>query len=110
MQRARFSFSEVSRSQHNQPRCSELEDRKQALLHKLEQQDQEDMDSVEQVLDMKQILEETSLQIQLREKEIADLKSLLEQQSVATNGLAVVLLPLRIWSMRMRSSLKNVRG
>ncbi|MFN7289994.1 MAG: hypothetical protein ACK5T6_05365 [Pirellula sp.] len=38
---------------------------------------------------MKHILEETSVQIQIREKEIADLRSLLEQQSVATNGLAV---------------------
>ncbi len=65
------------------------EDRKQALLHMLEQQDQEELDSVEKVLEMKHILEETSVQIQIREKEIADLRSLLEQQSVATNGLAV---------------------
>jgi hypothetical protein len=65
------------------------EDRKQALLHMLEQQDQEELNSVEKVLEMKHILEETSVQIQFREKEIADLRSLLEQQSVATNGLAV---------------------
>jgi hypothetical protein len=65
------------------------EDRKQALLHMLEQQDQEELNSVEKVLEMKHILEETSVQIQFREKEIADLRSLLEQQSVAANGLAV---------------------
>lgn len=65
------------------------EDRKQALLHMLEQQDQEELDSAEKILEMKQILEETSVQIQIREKEIADLRSLLEQQSIAANGLAV---------------------
>ncbi|MCU0712476.1 MAG: hypothetical protein MUC43_10495 [Pirellula sp.] len=65
------------------------EDRKQALLHMLEQQDQEEFDSAEKILEMKQILEETSVQIQIREKEIADLRSLLEQQSIASNGLAV---------------------
>ncbi|MCU0718258.1 MAG: hypothetical protein MUC83_01025 [Pirellula sp.] len=65
------------------------EDRKQALLHMLEQQDQEELESIEKVLEMKHILEETSVQIQIREKEIADLRSLLEQQSVAANGFAV---------------------
>ena len=65
------------------------EDRKQALLHMLEQQDQEELDNVEKVLEMKHILEETSVQIQIREKEIADLRSLLEQQSIATNGMAI---------------------
>jgi hypothetical protein len=65
------------------------EDRKQALLHMLEQQDQEELGVVEKVLEMRQILEETSVQIQIREKEIADLRSLLEQQSIAANGLAV---------------------
>ncbi len=65
------------------------EDRKQALLHMLEQQDQEELDNAEKILEMKQILEETSVQIQIREKEIADLRSLLEQQSIAANGIAV---------------------
>jgi hypothetical protein len=65
------------------------EDRKQALLLMLEEQDQQETGSVEKVLEMKQILEETSIQIQIREKEIADLRSLLEQQSIAANGFAV---------------------
>lgn len=65
------------------------EDRKHALLKMLEEQDQQELSSAENVIEMKQILEETSVQIQIREKEIADLKSLLEQQSIAANGFAV---------------------
>lgn len=65
------------------------EERKHALLKMLEEQDQQELSSAENVIEMKQILEETSVQIQIREKEIADLKSLLEQQSIAANGFAV---------------------
>lgn len=65
------------------------EDRKQALLQILEQQELDSNEGATETLDMKRILDETSAQVSLKDKEIADLRSLLEQQSVAANGMAI---------------------
>ncbi|XZE19790.1 hypothetical protein SH449x_005119 [Pirellulaceae bacterium SH449] len=65
------------------------EDRKQALLQILEQQELDSNEGAAETLDIKRILDETSAQVNLKDKEIADLRSLLEQQSVAANGMAI---------------------
>jgi hypothetical protein len=65
------------------------EDRKQALLQILEQQELDSNEGATETLILKRILDETSAQVSLKDKEIADLRSLLEQQSVAANGIAI---------------------
>jgi hypothetical protein len=65
------------------------EDRKQAWLHQLEREETDGSIEESNSIEIREIIERTSEQIQLRNREIADLKSLLEQQAVATNGIAV---------------------
>jgi hypothetical protein len=66
------------------------EERKQAWLRQLEEEDSGDgtADSKKR-LEVQDIIDRTTQEIDRRDREIADLKSLLEQQAVAANGMAV---------------------
>jgi hypothetical protein len=64
------------------------EERKQAWLRQLEEESEGAVDT-KKTLEIQEILTRTSQEVERRDREIADLKSLLEQQAVAANGMAV---------------------
>jgi regulator of replication initiation timing len=64
--------------------------RKQALLRQLEAETHgEELCDPKKVLDIERVLEQTDSEIARRDREIADLRSLLEQQAIAQNGMAI---------------------
>ena len=66
------------------------EERKLAWLRQLEHETQvENNVSPSRVLEIEKVIEQTDQEVLRRDKEIADLKSLLQEQSVASNGMAV---------------------
>jgi hypothetical protein len=66
------------------------EERKLAWLRQLEHETQvENNVSPSRVLEIEKVIERTDQEVLRRDKEIADLKSLLQEQSVASNGMAV---------------------
>ena len=66
------------------------EERKLAWLRQLEHETQvENNVSPSGVLEIEKVIEQTDQEVLRRDKEIADLKSLLQEQSVASNGMAV---------------------
>jgi hypothetical protein len=66
------------------------EERKLAWLRQLEHETQvENNVSPTRVLEIEKVIEQTDQEVLRRDKEIADLKSLLQEQSVASNGMAV---------------------
>ena len=66
------------------------EERKLAWLRQLEHETQvENNISPSRVLEIEKVIEQTDQEVLRRDKEIADLKSLLQEQSVASNGMAV---------------------
>ncbi len=66
------------------------EERKLAWLRQLEHETQvENNVSPSRVLEIEKVIEQTDRELLRRDKEIADLKSLLQEQSVASNGMAV---------------------
>ncbi|AMV34517.1 hypothetical protein VN12_20495 [Pirellula sp. SH-Sr6A] len=65
------------------------EERKQAWLRQLEEESNEGTADAKKTLEIQEILERTTHEVERRDREIADLKSLLEQQAVASNGMAV---------------------
>jgi hypothetical protein len=66
------------------------EERKLAWLRQLEHETQvENGISPTRVLEIEKIIEQTDQEVTRRDREIADLKSLLQEQCVASNGMAV---------------------
>jgi hypothetical protein len=66
------------------------EERKQAWLKQLEHETKQDAPiAPSKALEIERIIQQSGDEIDRRDREIADLKSLLEQQAVATNGMAV---------------------
>lgn len=65
------------------------EERKQAWLRQLEEEADEGTTDTKKKLEIQEILDRTTQEVERRDREIADLKSLLEQQAVAANGMAV---------------------
>lgn len=66
------------------------EERKLAWLRQLEHETQVETNvSPSRVLEIEKIIEQTDQEVMRRDKEIADLRSLLQEQSVASNGMAV---------------------
>ncbi len=66
------------------------EQRKEALLQQLEAENHSDtLRDPNKAIEVEQILERTSTEIQRRDEEIADLKALIEQQSIARNGISI---------------------
>lgn len=66
------------------------EERKRAWLKQLEHETKQDAPiAPSKALEIERIIQQSGDEITRRDREIADLKSLLEQQAVATNGMAV---------------------
>jgi len=66
------------------------EQRKEALLQQLEAETHAEAPcDPRKVLDIERILEQTTSEIQRRDLEIADLKTLIEQQSIAHDGMSI---------------------
>jgi hypothetical protein len=66
------------------------EERKEALLRQLEAETRgEDPCDPRKVLEIERVIQQTDAEIDRRDREIADLKSLLEQQAIAQNGMAI---------------------
>lgn len=65
------------------------EERKQAWLRQLEEESNEGAADSKKTLEIQEIVDRTTHEVERRDREIADLKSLLEQQAVASNGMAV---------------------
>jgi hypothetical protein len=65
------------------------EERKQAWLRQLEAESEMGTVDTKKRLEVQEILDRTDQEVERRDREIADLKSLLEQQAVAANGMAV---------------------
>ena len=66
------------------------EQRKEALLQQLEAETKAETPcDPRAVLDIERVIEQTDAEIERRDREIADLRSLLEQQAYAHNGMAV---------------------
>jgi len=66
------------------------EQRKEALLQQLEAETHSEVPcDPRKVLEIERVLEQTTHEIDRRDKEISDLKALIEQQSIAHDGLAI---------------------
>ncbi len=66
------------------------EQRKEALLQQLEAETHAETPcDPRKVLDIERILEQTTSEIERRDQEIADLKTLIEQQSIAHDGMSI---------------------
>jgi hypothetical protein len=66
------------------------EERKLAWLRQLEHETQAENEvTSSRVVEIEKIIEQTEQEVLRRDKEISDLKSLLQEQSVASNGMAV---------------------
>ena len=66
------------------------EQRKEALLQQLEAETHAETPcDPRKVLDIERILEQTTSEIERRDHEIADLKTLIEQQSIARDGMSI---------------------
>ena len=66
------------------------EQRKEALLQQLEAESHsETLNDPNKAIDIERILEQTTQEIQRRDSEIADLKTLIEQQSIARDGMSI---------------------
>ncbi len=66
------------------------EQRKEALLQQLEAETHAEAPcDPHKVIEIERVIEQTSMEINRRDQEIADLKALLEQQSIAHDGMAI---------------------
>lgn len=66
------------------------EQRKEALMRQLDAETQSDEPcDPSKILEIQSIIQKTDAEIQRRDQEIHDLRSLLEQQAIAQNGLAI---------------------
>lgn len=84
-----LATSSIENSSNSAPEAISWEERKRRLLAQLEAEDDTDEDRTEDRLEIQDILDRTSSEIDRRDREIEELRRLVDEQSNAHHGIAV---------------------